>query len=99
LEEDTDYAAELEEELQLDSDGSPWLTDTSAATSMDSPRASNEDWLRRPATGGIKKEFLISTIKEEVISSTLKKELPLDMADTMMTKTSSMISSDRESNG
>jgi hypothetical protein len=51
LEEDTDYAAELGEELQLDLDGSPWLMDTPAATSMDSPRASSEDWLRQLATG------------------------------------------------
>jgi hypothetical protein len=85
-----DCAAELEEELLLDLNGSPWLTDTPAATSMDNPRASSEDWLQQPATGGN---------KEKVPRCTLEMVLPLDMAGTMMTNPSSMISSDWESNG
>jgi hypothetical protein len=40
-----------------------------------------------------------SSIKENALRCKLELELPLDMADTRMTKTSSMISSDWESNG
>jgi hypothetical protein len=40
-----------------------------------------------------------SSFKEKVPRCTLEMELPLDMAGTMMTKPSSMISSDWESNG
>jgi hypothetical protein len=93
---------ELGQESKLALEGSP------LAPSIDSPQTSSGGWLwmlaetsstLEDAYTPIKTEFPSSTIKEEVISSTLTMEMPLDMAGTMMTKTSSMISSDWESNG
>jgi hypothetical protein len=93
---------ELGQESKLTVEGLP------LAPSIDSPQTSSGGWLRMLADTSstleddytpIKTEFPSSTIKEEVTSSALKMELPLDMAGTMMNKTSSMISSDWESNG
>jgi hypothetical protein len=76
LEEDTDYAAELGEELQLALEGSPWLMGTPPSPSMDSPLALSGEWLQQLATGGN---------IEKVPHWTLEEELPMDMAGTMMT--------------
>jgi hypothetical protein len=76
---------ELEEELQLALEGSPWLMGTPAAPSMDSPLASSGDWLQQLATGGN---------SEEVPHWTLEEELPLDMARTMGTKQYRLTSTD-----
>jgi hypothetical protein len=76
---------ELGEELQLALDGSPWHISSPAAPLMDSPLASSGDWLQNLAAG---------CNSEEVHQWTLEKELPLDMADTMMTKQPSLTSLD-----
>jgi hypothetical protein len=69
------------------------------AHSINSLQTSSGGWLWMLAGDVNRGEEDCSSIKEEVTSSTLKMELPLDMTGTMMNQTSSMISSDWESNG
>jgi hypothetical protein len=78
------------EEPQLPLDGSLWLMGSPAAPSMDSPRASSRDWLRKLVAGGN---------SEEALHWTLEEELPLDMAGTMMTEQPSLTSTDWETDG
>jgi hypothetical protein len=84
---------ELGQESKLALEGSP------LAPSIDSPHTSSEGWLRMLAESSNTLEEAYTPTKEEVNSSTPRKELPLDLTGTMMTKQPSMISSDWESNG
>jgi hypothetical protein len=85
-EEDTDSdVSELEEERQLDLEGSPLLMGTPFAPSIDSPLATSEDWLERLATRSINKE---------VPQWPMGEKLTLDIAGTMMLKQDSLGSAD-----
>jgi hypothetical protein len=68
------------------------------ASFIDSLRTSSGGWLMMLAGDDKSGEDDCSS-KEKAPRCTLELELPLDMDNTMMTKTSSMISSDWESNG
>jgi hypothetical protein len=69
------------------------------APSIDSPLASSGGWLQMLAEASSSEEDTHSSIKEKVPRWTLGEELSLDLAGTMMTKQSSLTSSDWEGNG
>jgi hypothetical protein len=77
--------SELGEERQLAMEGSPLLTRTPTAPSMDSPLATSEDWLQQLATGSVSKE---------VSQWPMGEELKTDDARTMMLKQDCLKSAD-----